>query len=113
MDTCLEGAYADCPDIAKQIKILSICHFTFIQTNSGQRTSQTWPNGASASYDVYVKNGQGLNASQFGQMILLLDQEGCFNQIFSNKNRVFITTSGTSGSRRRPYTIGETLRDDY
>ena len=109
LDSCLETSYAECPDQAKLIKILTICHFGSVQSRAGQVTSRTRPNGASESYGLYVSGGQGLGQTNFGQSILLLDTAGCVNQTFDNSARQFITTAGTSGSRRTPYFSGEGL----
>lgn len=99
LDTCLEASYVECPDLARAIKINTICHFATVTNRPGQVTSRKYANGAAESYQNYVNGGQGLNATQFGEAILLLDSAGCVNQAFPAKARQFITTAGTSGSQ--------------
>lgn len=99
LDTCLEASYSQCLDLARAIKINAICHFATVTNQPGQTTGRKYANGASISYQNYVNGGQGLNATQFGEAIQLLDSAGCVNAAFPAKARQFITTAGTSGSR--------------
>lgn len=107
VDSCLTASYEDCPDLARAIKINTICHFATVTGRPGQVKSRKYANGAAESYDNYTKDGQGLNASQFGETVLLLDSAGCINNAFPATSRQFITTAGTSGSRDRGFYFGD------
>lgn len=106
VDSCLENSYAECLDLARAIKINAICHFATVTNRPGQVTSRKYANGAAESYKNYVDGGQGLNASQFGETVLLLDSAGCINNAFPATARQFITTAGTSGSRDTGFFFG-------
>ena len=111
VDSCLEASYSDCLDLARAIKINTICHFATVSTRSGQVTSRKYANGAAETFKNYVDGGQGLNASQFGETVLMLDSAGCINNAFPASNRQFITTAGTSGSR--PMLVSSNERSIY
>ncbi|AUR95663.1 hypothetical protein NVP1210O_41 [Vibrio phage 1.210.O._10N.222.52.C2] len=99
VDVCLTGSYMDCPDLARAIKLNTICHFATLSSQSGQLTSKKYANGAAATFKNYVDGGRGLNASQFGESVLALDSAGCINAAFPASARQFIRTAGTAGSR--------------
>lgn len=107
LDSCLTASYPDCPDLARAIKINTICHFAAITNRKGQIKSRKYANGAAETYSSYVEGGQGLNASEFGEAVLLLDTAGCVNTAFPPVARQFIATAGTSGSRNRGYYFGD------
>ncbi len=106
VDSCLESSYVGCLDLARAIKINTICHFATVTNRPGQVTSRKYANGAAEAYNSYVDGGQGLNASQFGETVLLLDSAGCINNAFPATARQFITTAGTSGSRDTGFFFG-------
>tara|TARA_R110002020_G_scaffold475890_1_gene713760 strand:+ start:24318 stop:24755 length:438 start_codon:yes stop_codon:yes gene_type:complete len=107
LDTCLEGSYSECLDLARLIKINTICHFAAVTSRKGQIKSRKYANGAAESYSSYNEGGQGLNASEFGEAILILDSAGCVNTAFPQRARQFITTAGSSGSRDVGFYFGE------
>ncbi len=103
VDTCLAGSYVDCPDLARAIKINTVCHFAMLATQSGQLTSQKYANGAAKTFSNYTEGGRGLNGTNFGESILALDSAGCINAAFPSSQRQFIRTAGTSGSQDRGF----------
>lgn len=107
VDSCLTASYADCLDLARTIKIYAICHFAAVSSRKGQIKSRKYANGASESYSSYNEGGQGLNASEFGENVLLMDSAGCINNAFPQTARQFITTAGTSGSQDRGFFFGD------
>lgn len=109
VDTCLTSSYMDCPDLARLIKINTVCHFATLSDRVGQITSRKYANGAAESFNNYTNGGQGLNATEFGEAILSLDSAGCINSAFPAAARQFIGTAGTSGSRATGFFFGDDL----
>ncbi len=107
LDTCLSQSYADCIELGRTIKIYTVCHFATVASRTGQLKSRTYANGAAESYGNYVDGGRGLNASQFGENILLFDTAQCVINAFPAKAYQFIATAGTAGSRDTGFIFGE------
>lgn len=107
VDTCLTSSYAECPDLARLIKMNTVCHFATLSDRVGQITSRKYANGAAESFNNYTNGGQGLNATEFGESILSLDSAGCINSAFPPAARQFIATAGTSGSRSTGFFFGD------
>ena len=103
VDVCLTGAYSECPDLARAIKLNTICHFATLSSQAGQLTSKKYANGAAQTFKNYVEGGRGLNGTNFGESVLALDSAGCINTAFPATARQFIRTAGTTGSMDRGY----------
>ena len=99
---CLEASYVDCPEMGELIFTSFVCHVATIQSQAGQVTSQKWADGDSVGYASYVEGGTGLNATNHGQNVMMLDTARCVANAFPNP-KVFVVTVGTSGSQEPPY----------
>lgn len=89
IDSCLEANYANCPDVAKAIKIYTVAYFADKgNDNNGSTTSRKWADGDA---ETYADNGSGSN---YWDTVLQLDSAGCVQNAFRS-GKVFAVT-GTS-----------------
>ena len=86
VDACLEANYADCPDVAKAIKIYTVAYFADKgNDNNGSTTSRKWADGDAESY---ADNG---DSSSYWDTVLQLDSAGCVQNAFRT-GKVFAVT---------------------
>ena len=88
IDTCLEANYADCPDLAKAIKLYAVAYMSAKSSSpTGAVTSRKWSDGSAEGY-----SDTGQTASQkYWDMTIQLDSAGCFTKSFSTR-KVFAVT---------------------
>ena len=90
IDACLEANYADCPELAKAIKIYTVAYFADKgNDNKGSVTSQKWADGDAQSYSDKA------TSSAYWDTVLQLDSAGCVQNAFRS-GKVFATTGKTS-----------------
>lgn len=90
VDDCLESNYADCPDLAKAIKIYTVAYFADKgNNNKGKVTSQKWADGDMQSFSDKA------TSSSYWDTALQLDSAGCVQDAFRS-GKVFAVTGKTS-----------------
>ena len=91
IDACLEANYADCPDLAKAIKIYTVAHFADMgNDNKGSITSTKWADGDSQQYADKTSS-----TSSYWDTALQLDSAQCVANAFRS-GKVFAVTGSTS-----------------
>jgi hypothetical protein len=94
VDACLEANYADCPDLAKAIKIYTVAYFADKgNDNKGSVTMTKWADGDSQQYADKGAN----SSSSYWDTVLQLDSAGCVQNAFRS-GKVFAVTGSTSKS---------------
>lgn len=90
LDACLEANYADCPELAKAIKIYTVAYFADSgNDNKGSVTSQKWADGDAQSFSDKA------TSSAYWDTALQLDSADCVVNAFRTK-KVFAVTGSTS-----------------
>lgn len=91
LDNCLDANYADCPDLAKAIKIYTVAYFADKgNDNKGSTTSTKWADGDA---ETYADKAQG--SSSYWDTVLQLDSAQCVSSAFRS-GKVFAVTGRTS-----------------
>jgi hypothetical protein len=91
VDACLEANYADCPDVAKAIKIYTVAHFADKGNDTkGAVTSRKYADGDGESY-----SDTGSSSNAYWDTAMQLDSAGCIENAFRTR-KVFAVTGRTS-----------------
>lgn len=98
-DACLDAN--NVPDATQSLlKLYAVSHMVYMASR-GNVTSESSPTGASRSYRQAY--GGDLGGSQWGSLLLSLDQYGCVTGILQNDQTTFIGSMGPGGRRGNIY----------